>query len=143
MKFGVRKGVLAVIVNHELKVLVGSSPRDGGYKFPQGGLDPNEDVITGIKRELKEELGLTISNSDILEAYSEKVKYTYPDEEKYIFMAQELSIIKIKYHEKMQLIPQDEEFDHLIWVLPKDLNRYNTYFRAEAYTLALKICGLL
>jgi len=143
MKFGIRKAVLAVIVNNEFKVLIGSSPRDGGYKFPQGGLDPNEDIITGIKRELKEELGLTITSSDILEAYSEKVRYTYPDEEKYIFIAQELSIIKIKHHEKMQLTPQDEEFDQLLWISPNELYRYNTYFRAEAYTNALKICGLL
>ena len=54
MKTPIRKAVMAVIVNDDSTILIGSSPRDGGYKFPQGGLEPNEDIITGIKRELKE-----------------------------------------------------------------------------------------
>ena len=143
MKKALRKAVMAVIVNNENKVLIGSSPRDGGYKFPQGGLEPNEDIITGIKRELEEELALTIIDSDILESYSEKVSYAYPNEDKYIFVSQELSIVKIRYDERMYFYPQDAEFDKLFWILPSDLYMYNTYFRAEAYSMALKICDLL
>ncbi|MEZ4841188.1 MAG: hypothetical protein R2821_06665 [Flavobacteriaceae bacterium] len=41
--------MMAVLVNTENKVLIGSSPRDGGYKFPQGGLEPDEDIIGGLK----------------------------------------------------------------------------------------------
>lgn len=143
MKTPIRKAVMAVIVNDDSTILIGSSPRDGGYKFPQGGLEPNEDIITGIKRELKEELALTITDTDILQSYSEKVSYAYPNEDRYIFLSQELSIVKIQYKKDMQLLPQDEEFDNLLWISPKDLHRYNTYFRAKAYTKALKICGLL
>ena len=143
MKTPIRKAVMAVIVNDDSRILIGSSPRDGGYKFPQGGLEPNEDIITGIKRELKEELALTITDTDIVQSYSEKVRYAYPNEDRYIFLSQELSIVKIKYKKDMQLLPQDEEFDNLFWISPKDLYRYNTYFRAKAYTMALKICGLL
>ena len=54
-----RIAAMAVIVNDRNQILIGSSPRDGGYKFPQGGLEPNEDAISGIKRELNEELGYT------------------------------------------------------------------------------------
>ena len=143
MKTPIRKAVMAVIVNDDSRILIGSSPRDGGYKFPQGGLEPNEDIITGIKRELKEELALTITDTDILQSYSEKVSYSYPNEDRYVFLSQELSIVKIQYKKEMQLLPQDEEFDNLLWISPKDLQRYNTYFRAKAYTMALKICGLL
>lgn len=143
MKFPVRKAVMAVIVNNDYNVLIGSSPRDGGYKFPQGGLEQDEDIITGIKRELQEELALKITDTDILEYYTEKVSYTYPDEDKYIFLSQELSIVKIQFSEGMMIIPQDEEFDKLLWISPSDLHKYNTYFRSDAYNLALKICGLL
>jgi 8-oxo-dGTP pyrophosphatase MutT (NUDIX family) len=143
MRNGVRKAVMAVIVNRENKVLIGSSPRDGGYKFPQGGLEPDEDIITGIKRELKEELSVTITENDIIQTYSEKVSYVYPEDDYYIFEGQELYIVKVQYNQKMQLIPQDEEFDELVWISPQDLGAYNTYFRAEAYKMALKICGLL
>lgn len=143
MKFPVRKAVMAVIVNNDYNVLIGSSPRDGGYKFPQGGLEPHEDVIAGMKRELKEELSVRVTDNDIIKSYSQKVAYTYPDDDYYIYERQELNIVKIKYNDKMQLIPQDDEFDKLLWIVPSDLPKYNTYFRAEAYNLALKICGLL
>ena len=119
MKFPIRKAVMAVIVDDDFRILIGSSPRDGGYKFPQGGLEPNEDIITGIKRELEEELSLKIKNTDIIQSYSKKVRYKYPNEDRYIFLSQELNIVKIQYKKEMQLIPQDEEFDKLLWISPK------------------------
>ena len=144
MKRGIRKAVMAVLINNENKILIGSSPRDGGFKFPQGGLEPNEAIVTGIKRELNEELGITIVDSDIIQVLSEKVQYYYPPEDSYfIYEGQELSVVKIKYNSEMQLIPQDDEFDKLYWIAPSDLNRYNTNFRSEAYAKALKLCSLL
>jgi len=139
-----RIGVMAVIVNDKNRVLIGSSPRDGGFKFPQGGLDPGEDALTGVKRELNEELGISITDNDILKIHTEKVKYLYPKEDSYyIFKGQELSVIQIKYNASMKLIPQDDEFDKLYWIKPTELSTYNTYFRANAYNKALKICNLL
>ena len=140
----VRKAVMAVLINNVGKILIGSSPRDGGFKFPQGGLEPDEDVITGIKRELNEELGITIIDADILYVSSIKVSYHYPpDDPYYIFRSQELSVVKIQYNNKMELIPQDDEFDELHWIMPSDLHQYNTNFRNRAYEQALKICDLL
>jgi len=140
----IRKAVMAVLINDDGKILIGSSPRDGGYKFPQGGLDTNEDIITGIKRELKEELGVLITDDDIIYVSNKKVRYYYPPEDPYyIFSAQELSVIKIKYNTHMNLIPQDDEFDELHWIDPTDLQKYNTNFRNLAYEKALQICGLL
>jgi len=142
MKQEVRKAVMAVIVNQD-KILIGSSPRDGGYKFPQGGLKTGEDFINGIIRELKEELNVDITENDILQSYTEKVSYTYPDEDRYIFKRQELNIVKIQFDDKMILSPQDDEFDELYWIYPSKLKNYNTNFRADAYTKALEICRLL
>ena len=139
----IRKAVLAILVNNKNKVLIGSSPRDGGYKFPQGGLEPNEDALCGIKRELKEELDISITDADILNIYTEKVSYSYPKEAKYIFDRQELFIVKIQYQQHMILVPQDDEFDELHWIHPNELQNYNTYFRAKAYQKAIEICGLL
>jgi len=140
----IRKAVMAILINDDGKILIGSSPRDGGYKFPQGGLDPDEDVITGIKRELKEELGILITDTDIKCVSNKKVLYYYPLEDPYyIFSAQELSVVKIQYNRTMQLIPQDDEFDELYWINPTDLHKYNTNFRNLAYEKALQLCGLL
>ena len=139
-----RIAVMAVMVNEKNQVLIGSSPRDGGYKFPQGGLDHNEDAISGIKRELKEELGITISDNDILFFSNKKVEYLYPTEDPYyIYKGQELSVVKIQYNTSMQLIPQDDEFDKLYWIEPNDLVNYNVKFRMSAYLRALEICKLL
>ena len=140
----IRKAVMAVLINNVGKILIGSSPRDGGYKFPQGGLDPNEDVITGIKRELNEELGVLITDADIIFVCNKKVRYYYPPKDPYyIFSAQELSIVKIKYNTQMNLIPQDDEFDELLWIKPAELHKYDTNFRSSAYHQALEICGLI
>ena len=139
-----RIGVMAIIVNNKNQVLIGSSPRDGGFKFPQGGLEPNEDPFTGIKRELNEELGIFILDEDILQLHSEKVHYLYPPEDPYyIYKGQQLSVIKIQYNNTMQLIPQDDEFEELYWINPSDLQSYDVGFRINAYTRAVELCGLM
>ena len=143
-KKGFRIGVMAIIVNNKNHVLIGSSPRDGGFKFPQGGLEPHEDVLTGIKRELNEELGISIIDTDVLQVHSEKVHYLYPPEDPYyIFKGQQLSVIKIQYNNTMQLIPQDDEFEELYWISPSDLQSYDVGFRINAYTRAVELCGLM
>ena len=143
-KTSFRIGVMAIIVNNKNQVLIGSSPRDGGFKFPQGGLEPNEDPFTGIKRELNEELGLLILDEDILQLHSEKVHYLYPPEDPYyIYKGQQLSVIKIQYNNTMQLIPQDDEFEELYWISPSDLQNYDVGFRINAYTRAVELCGLM
>lgn len=139
-----RIAVLAILVNKEGKVLIGSSPRDGGYKFPQGGLNPNELPLDGLKREMQEELGLKIYNKDIALMCDEKVRYTYPEDDPYyIFKGQELTVFKIKYDSNAKLEPQDDEFDELHWIKPENLVQYDVQFRLQAYIQALELCNLL
>ena len=139
-----RIAVVAVIINERNQVLIGSSPRDGGYKFPQGGLDPGEDALTGLLRELHEELGLRLSSRDIDTIFDEKVSYTYPPEDPYyIFRGQELSVAKIQYQDAWELIPQDDEFEELLWIQPEELVNFDVGFRIRAYQRALELCKLL
>ena len=93
-----RQAVMAIIINDENKVLFGYSPRDVSYKFPQGGLEENEDIITGIKRELLEELDYHLENKYIIEICKEKIRYPFPPDVHPVFMGQELSIVKIKHN---------------------------------------------
>ena len=136
-----RKAVMAVLVNQEQQILIGYSPRDKSYKFPQGGLEKNESTIEGIQRELMEELNYAFDTKDILKIFEEKVYYLYPDNE--FYSGQELSIVKISYNSEIQLLPQDDEFESLYWIQPSELKKYDTDYRAEAYKQALKICKLL
>jgi len=139
-----RKAVMAVIINNENKVLIGYSPRDKSYKFPQGGLENDENVLEGIKRELIEELDYHLKNRFILKVYStDKIRYPFPPNVHPIFMGQELTIVKIKHNPNSNIIPQDDEFDKLFWIEPKEIIKYNTEYRAEAYYRALLICKLV
>jgi len=136
-----RKAVMGVLVNQEQHILIGYSPRDKSYKFPQGGLEKNENYIQGLQRELLEELNYTFETKDILEFFEEKVVYIYPENE--FYSGQELRIVKIIYNPEIQLQPQDDEFESLFWIQPSELKKFDTDYRAEAYNQALKICKLL
>ncbi len=138
-----RQAVMAVIVNEKNEVLFGYSPRDKSYKFPQGGLELSEDIITGIKRELLEELNYLLKSDFILKVYKEKIKYPFPPHCHPVYKGQELSIVKIKYDLNTNIIPQDDEFDKVLWISPIELKNYNTEYRADAYLQALKICKLV
>jgi len=138
-----RQAVMAVIINSESKDLIGYSPRDKSYKFPQGGLEGEEDLITGIKRELLEELNYQLLHDHILRIYDEKVRYPFPPDCHPVYMGQELSIVMIRHHPEADTTPQDDEFDQLVWIHPKDIDQYNYEYRSHAYRKALEICGLL
>jgi len=138
-----RQAVMAVIINTESKVLIGYSPRDKSFKFPQGGLEAEEDLIAGIKRELLEELNYQLLDEQILEVYEEKVRYPFPPDCHPVFMGQELSIVKIKHFIEAETVPQDDEFDQLEWISPEEIGNYNYEYRSFAYQRALEICGLL
>jgi putative (di)nucleoside polyphosphate hydrolase len=136
-----RQAILAIIVNDRGNILIGSSPRDGGYNFPQGGIDEGEIPRNTVFRELKEELNLDLEDTDILFESSEKVSYLNPPEKYYV--GQKMIVFKIKFRENMVLSPQDNEFEELLWINPIDLDNYDTMHRFPAYKNALKLCNLL
>jgi ADP-ribose pyrophosphatase YjhB (NUDIX family) len=138
-----RQAVMAIIINDENKVLFGYSPRDVSYKFPQGGLKENEDIITGIKRELVEELDYHLENKYIIKIYKNKIRYPFPPDVHPVFMGQELSIVKIKHNPQSNIEPQDDEFSKIFWMTPKDIKKYDSVYRAKAYYKALEICDLI
>ena len=138
-----RQAAMAVIVNHETKVLIGYSPRDKSYKFPQGGLEQDEDILDGIKRELMEELGYVLKTEQVIQVCEEKVRYPFPKDSHPIFMGQELHVVKIHHFPEALTGAQDDEFDELLWISPNEIVNYNSEYRADAYYKALKLCGLI
>ncbi len=143
MKKIYRQAVMAVIINHYKKFLIGYSPRDKSYKFPQGGLEKGEDTVTCIKRELTEELDYHLEDKDILNIYQEKIAYPFPPNVHPVFMGQQLKIVKIKYNPEANIIPQDDEFSDLHWISPEEMKHFNFEYRAKAYQRALEICELI
>lgn len=136
-----RQAVMAVLINDENKILIGLSTRNGGYKFPQGGLKEHETPFDCIKRELFEELNLKIDKNDVIEFYDEKVRYHFfnvYDE----FIGQEQSVFKIKFNENQKIV-KNHEFGNLIWIDVKDFEKYDFLYRKEAYFKALQFCKLI
>jgi 8-oxo-dGTP diphosphatase len=70
--------VAAAVTDVAGRVLIAQRPPGkhlaGGWEFPGGKLEPGEARVPGLARELKEELGITISNPRPLI----RVRHTYP-----------------------------------------------------------------
>lgn len=136
-----RQAVMAIILKPDNTFLIGSSPRDGGYKFPQGGLEENEIHIDGLFRELKEELGTVLTIDDKIIKLPQSFKYPYPDHKPYSekYSGQELYVFVINYRETMSFIPQDNEFNELHWVSKQEMNQFDFRHRKNAYYDAIEL----
>lgn len=134
-----RQAVMAIILNSDNCFLIGSSPRDGGYKFPQGGLEADESPENGLIREINEELGLVLSPDDILHKVEHTVKYYYPEYKPYAqrFAGQEMHVFAIKVEEHFSPIAQDDEFDQFHWITQEEMSLFDFQYRRPAYEKAI------
>ena len=65
------------LFNNEGKVFVGERiDTPGAWQMPQGGIDPNEDLMTAALRELKEEIGT--DKAELLKVHEQKIRYDLP-----------------------------------------------------------------
>ena len=62
---GYRLNVGIVIANGKGDVLWAHRTRQGGWQFPQGGMQPRETPKQAMYRELQEEVGLSASDIEI------------------------------------------------------------------------------
>ncbi len=136
-----RQAVMAIITREDGAFLIGSSPRDEGYKFPQGGIDEGETPRDCLIRELYEELGVKINEEDILDKLTETISYPYPDYKPYskIYCGQEMTVFVVKHNPSYNWTPQDDEFEEMIWITPSELINYNCVYRMPAYQKALEL----
>lgn len=115
-RFNIR--VYALII-HQDAILILKEPYAGEilYKFPGGGLEFGESLIEGLKRELKEELNLNLTEAS----------HFYTQEEFMVskFRANE-QLLTIYYKAKVDNIENLTKFDQaiqeLIWVPLKELS---------------------
>jgi mutator protein MutT len=70
--------VAAAVIDAEGRALIAQRPRGkhlaGGWEFPGGKLEPGEERLAGLARELREELGITIATPRPLI----RVRHAYP-----------------------------------------------------------------
>lgn len=77
---GFRSNVGIVLINADDKLLLGRRTNNSSaWQFPQGGINPHETERQAMYRELKEELGLTPADVQILDETQEWLYYNLPD----------------------------------------------------------------
>ena len=110
----------------------------GKYELPGGHIDFGEELVDGLKRELSEELGIRVTISDIVGAftYMNKVKRSHSIEVIYLARLDDKTTPTINLDDHSELLcvngsnihiieavngPDDEEFQYLL----KALNMLN------------------
>ncbi|MQB01783.1 MAG: NUDIX domain-containing protein [Actinobacteria bacterium] len=63
---GIKQQVVGAVIDHEEQILLLQRPADdfrgGTWELPSGKVEPGEDLITALRREITEETGLTIAS---------------------------------------------------------------------------------
>ncbi len=112
-----RRNVVCVVVNKEGKVFVGLRKPDGvsrnnnHWMFPQGGLENNETVEQGARREIYEEIGL--QNLDFIKISPTVNTYIWEPGISKLFKGQAQNIAYFKFS------GQDTEIDFLKYHTPE------------------------
>ena len=136
-----RSGVGAIILNNENKVFVGKrkdNPIDK-WQMPQGGVDPGEDFLEAMKRELFEET--SIKNITVLEELEGFFEYQLPKnlvgiiwKGKFRGQRQKWFINKFTGDEKeINLKTKNPEFIEWKWINPNDLPKVIVDFKKKMY----------
>lgn len=66
ISYKIRKASRAVVFNEENKIAILNVSNDNYYKLPGGGIEKDEDIITALRRELIEEVGVEVDVLDEL-----------------------------------------------------------------------------
>ena len=78
---------------------------EGTYKFPQGGIDPDEDLVEAAKREVREELGVACKSIGISTLTN---RYDWPDP-KPPYRGQDQRFVAVRIGEDARLAPDGFE----------------------------------
>ncbi|MGF1657415.1 MAG: NUDIX domain-containing protein [Verrucomicrobiales bacterium] len=116
---------VAAIVQDELGYILIGERMDtkNAWQFPQGGVDPGEDVAHAVLRELEEEVGLSPSDVEVI---TQRGPYRYwfpPGKAKKGHHGQEQTyfLMQLKaVREKINIKQKKQEFRTARWVLPSE-----------------------
>ena len=143
---GYRPNVAMIVINNDNKVLICRRRNTQTWQFPQGGIDPNENIQEAMYRELFEEVGLSKEDVNIIGESKKMITYDIPitlrskvlggkfkgQDQKWFLLKTIKDDIKINLNN--EVIPEFEEFE---WVSYwRALDRIID-FKKEAYRQAL------
>lgn len=129
-----RPNVAAVIVNNYGKILICQRIDNNEWQFPQGGIQPGENPLQALFRELKEEIG--VSHFRAIQRSNGTYRYRFPSAHKKRdeYVGQEQMFYLVKYLGPNDAIQIDQrEFKNFKWVEEKDLLKKVESVRVENY----------
>lgn len=149
---GFRANVGIILTDGMGRVLIAGRRGRGGWQFPQGGIRPQESVESAMFRELREEVGLTPDDVELVGMTSGWLYYRLP--ERYIRREQRPLCIGQKQRwfllqltgslDRLRFDTTDEpEFDRCRWVDYWRPVKEVIYFKRPVYVRALRELGPL
>lgn len=136
----------AIVVNKDGKIFLGKqtdrvtkkfNPDDKlfeQWQFPQGGLEPGEDLVAGAQRELKEETGIT--SVELIAVAKHRHQYIWPNAlrpfltSNYKNKGGDLATVFFKFNGSDDEIKLDQnELQGYRWVSPEEVDQLVPYFR--------------
>ena len=140
-KLPMRKGVGAIILNKKNKVFVGKrkdNPFDK-WQMPQGGVDPNENLLSAMKRELLEET--SIKSIRMIKEFDFWLQYELPKnligkiwKGKYRGQKQKWFLVKFLGEEKeININTINAEFIEWQWIEKEKLPSLIVDFKKDVY----------
>lgn len=109
-----------IILTHKGEVLFVKNSYGLKYNFPGGGISKSEDPKDGIKREVKEELGLSLSDPKYITSLVPDIEYEYRKNTIYVFTAElagkDVSISSLEIDEiKWFGVSNPPSMGHVAW----------------------------
>ncbi len=136
-----RIGVGVIVLNNDNKIFVGKRKDNpvNKWQMPQGGVDKNENFITAMKRELKEET--SIESIEILKELDGWFEYELPEKligiiwkGKFRGQKQKWFIVRFIGKEcEIRLNTQNQEFIEWKWVEMNSLPKIIVDFKKRVY----------
>lgn len=144
-----RQGVAIMVINDKSQVLLCKRVETvpDGWQCPQGGIDENENIEDAMRRELREETGIT--SIEVLKKMDKKTRYLFLEEtkenslklNKYEGQEHVWFLVKFTGDESeidFETHPEEIEFSDYKWVEPKGVEKHIVSFRKECYKQAMK-----